>query len=52
MIDDIMKKADERMKGAEEQLLSNFASVRTGRANAMILDRVKAVYYGTLPPIN
>ena len=28
MIDDIMKKADERMKGAEEQLLSNFASVR------------------------
>ena len=52
MIDDIMKKADERMKGAEEQLLSNFASVRTGRANAMILDRVKAEYYGTLTPIN
>ena len=52
MIDDIMKKADERMKAAEEQLLSNFASVRTGRANAMILDRVKAEYYGTLTPIN
>ena len=52
MIDDIMKKADERMKGAEDQLVSNFASVRTGRANAMILDKVKAEYYGTLTPIN
>ena len=52
MIDDIMKKADERMQAAEDQLLSHFASVRTGRANAMILDRVKAEYYGTLTPIN
>ncbi len=52
MLDDIMKTADERMKAAEEQLLSNFATVRTGRANAMILDRVKAEYYGTLTPIN
>lgn len=52
MIDDILKKADERMKAAEDQLQSNFASVRTGRANAMILDRVKAEYYGTLTPIN
>ena len=52
MIEDIMTKASERMKGAEDQLLSNFASVRTGRANAMILDRVKAEYYGTLTPIN
>ena len=52
MTEDIMTKASERMKGAEDQLLSNFASVRTGRANAMILDRVKAEYYGTLTPIN
>ena len=52
MIDDIMAKADERMKAAQEQLLFNFASVRTGRASALILDRVKAEYYGTLTPIN
>ena len=52
MINDIMDKAAERMKGAEEQLLSNFASVRTGRANAMILDRVKAEYYGAPTLIN
>ena len=52
MINETIEKAEARMKGAEDQLLSNFASVRTGRANAMILDRVKAEYYGTLTPIN
>ena len=52
MTKEIMDKAAERMAGAEQQLLSNFASVRTGRANAMILDRVKADYYGVPTPIN
>lgn len=49
---EIMGKAEERMNGAIAQLKDNFTSVRTGRANAMILDRVKAEYYGTLTPIN
>ena len=52
MTKEIMDKAAERMAGAEQQLLSNFASVRTGRASAMILDRVKADYYGVPTPIN
>ena len=52
MTKEIMDKAVERMAGAEQQLLSNFASVRTGRASAMILDRVKADYYGVPTPIN
>ena len=52
MTKEIMDKAAERMAGAEHQLLSNFASVRTGRASAMILDRVKADYYGVPTPIN
>lgn len=52
MTKEIMSKAEERMKGAESQLLSNFAAVRTGRANAMILDRVKVDYYGAPTPIN
>lgn len=52
MTKEIMDKAAERMAGAEQQLLSNFASVRTGRASAMILDRVKADYYGVSTPIN
>lgn len=44
--------AAKRMDGVIEQLNSNLAQVRTGRANAMILDRVKAEYYGTLTPVN
>lgn len=52
MLNEIMDKAKSRMEAAQEQLISNFATVRTGRANAMILDRVKAEYYGTLTPIN
>ena len=52
MLNEIMVKAKSRMEAAQEQLISNFATVRTGRANAMILDRVKAEYYGTLTPIN
>ncbi len=30
----------------------NFSSVRTGRANAMVLDRIKVDYYGVPTPIN
>ncbi len=52
MTKEIMDKAAERMASAEQQLLSNFASVRTGGASAMILDRVKADYYGVPTPIN
>ena len=33
-------------------LQNNFASVRTGRANAMVLDRIKVDYYGVPTPIN
>lgn len=52
MVDDILKKAKSQMQEINENLLANFASVRTGRANALILDRVKVKYYGTLTPIN
>ena len=39
MIDDIMMQAEERMEKALGSLGDAFASVRTGRANAMVLDR-------------
>lgn len=35
-----------------ENLESNFATIRTGRANAKILDRVRVDYYGEPMPIN
>jgi len=52
MINDIKAKAEEAMQKAVDQLNSNFAGVRTGRANAMILDKVQADYYGVPTPIN
>lgn len=52
MVNDIMNTAEQRMKEAVSRLSDNFTAVRTGRANALILDRVKAEYYGTLTPIN
>lgn len=52
MVNDIKETAKKRMDGVVDQLNSNLSQVRTGRANAMILDRVKAEYYGTLTPVN
>lgn len=52
MTEAIKNKAEESMQKAVDQLNSNFATVRTGRANAMILDRVQADYYGVMTPIN
>lgn len=52
MVNDIKETAKKRMDGVIDQLNSNLSQVRTGRANAMILDRVKAEYYGTLTPVN
>lgn len=52
MIDDIMLQAEERMQGALHSLGNNFSSVRTGRANAMVLDRIRVDYYGVPTPVN
>lgn len=51
-IDEIMMQVEERMEKALSALGDNFASVRTGRANAMVLDRIKVDYYGVPTPIN
>ena len=51
-IDEIMMTAEERMENALDALKSQFASVRTGRASAKVLDRIKVDYYGAQTPIN
>ncbi len=51
-IDEIMLEAQDRMERAINALNDNFASVRTGRANAMVLDRIKVDYYGVPTPID
>ncbi|MGI6590629.1 MAG: ribosome recycling factor [Eggerthellaceae bacterium] len=52
MVDDIMLEAEEGMKKALKSLETAFASVRTGRANALVLDKIKVDYYGVPTPIN
>lgn len=52
MVDDILLQAEERMQKALDSLGEAFASVRTGRANAMVLDRIKVDYYGVPTPVN
>ncbi|XAR58544.1 hypothetical protein NMG60_11013980 [Bertholletia excelsa] len=43
----IEKNVKERMEKTIETVRSNFNSIRTGRANPAILDRVEVEYYGT-----
>ncbi len=52
MVEDIMMEAEERMEKAIASLHEAFGSVRTGRANAMVLDKIKVDYYGVPTPIN
>ena len=40
------------MENALDALAGAFGSVRTGRANAKVLDRIKVDYYGAQTPIN
>lgn len=51
-IEDIMSECEERMTSTLGALHGNFSGVRTGRANAMVLDRIKVDYYGVPTPIN
>lgn len=50
--DEILKESETRMKKSVESVKSNFNTVRTGRANPSILDRVLVPYYGVETPIN
>jgi ribosome recycling factor len=52
MIQDIKKDADDRMGKSIESLHTVFARIRTGRANANLLDGIHVSYYGTDTPLN
>ena len=47
-----IKNYDEKMLKTIEVVKANFASVRAGRANAGVLDRISVEYYGTPTPRN
>ncbi|MFR1051885.1 MAG: ribosome recycling factor [Lachnospirales bacterium] len=46
------KDFDIKMQKTIEVVMSDFASVRAGRANAAVLDKITVDYYGTPTPIN
>ncbi|MDI6813465.1 MAG: ribosome recycling factor [Desulfitobacteriaceae bacterium] len=52
MIQDVLKDSEERMKKAIEALRKEYGSIRAGRANPSMLDKVMVDYYGTPTPIN
>ncbi|MCZ6565708.1 MAG: ribosome recycling factor [Gammaproteobacteria bacterium] len=52
MIDEIKQDASSRMRKSIEALSNELSKVRTGRANARLLDHVMVDYYGNLVPIN
>ena len=52
MIEEIKKDADTRMGKSVEVLKLEFSKVRTGRANAALLDHVSVDYYGSDVPIS
>ena len=51
MIEELLDDATHRMDQAVDKAASDFTTVRTGRANPQILNRVVVEYYGTPTPI-
>ena len=48
----VLKDLEARMQAAVEALTREFAGLRTGRANAALLDGVRVEAYGNVTPIN
>ncbi|MEI6432620.1 MAG: ribosome recycling factor [bacterium] len=51
-VPEILRETENRMKKSLEAANSDFATLRTGRANPTLLDSVKAEYYGSPTPLN
>jgi len=51
VIDELLLEAEAKMDQAVEHVLGEFGSIRTGRANPSILNRVQVDYYGTPTPL-
>lgn len=52
MINEIKLETEKRMKKTVESLQHEMTKIRTGRANASLLDHVQVDYYGSLAPLN
>jgi ribosome recycling factor len=52
VIEDVLKDAEGKMAKALETAKEDFATVRTGRANPAMFNKILVDYYGTPTPIN
>lgn len=52
MIHDVKHDAEKKMKKAVESLQHEMSKIRTGRANASLLDHIQVDYYGNLTPLS
>jgi len=51
MVKDLLKDAENRMKGAIEALEEDLAGIRTGRANPGLVEKLPIEYYGAETPL-
>ncbi len=51
MISDLLTEAEHKMEQATEHVTSEFSTVRTGRANPQLLQRITVQYYGSPTPL-
>lgn len=49
---EVLKKNDERMQRRINHLIDEYKSIRAGRANPAVLDKVTVDYYGVPTPVN
>ena len=50
-LDELFLNGEEKMEKAVNQLKKSFASIRSGRANPLVLDKVVVDYYGAPTPL-
>jgi ribosome recycling factor len=52
MIDPVLREAESKMSKSVEHFATELATIRTGRANPGLIDKVMVPYYGTPTPLN
>jgi ribosome recycling factor len=52
VIDPVLREAESKMAKSVEHFVAELASIRTGRANPALIDKVMVPYYGTPTPLN
>src|SRR5947209_17804516 len=52
MIDPILRDAESKMSKSVDHFVSELTTIRTGRANPALIDKIMVPYYGTPTPLN